>query len=371
MNQFVQSLCSPLTGNFMSATSILVKKQLEDALCNHRIAKAGELINTHTPEFAYFIANKLNKSEQNFQEKQKESFREIIGFINGSSDHITLEIPYDGQGMRILGKAYHESIKICGKLDSLNIMTEKTNITYKSQDFGMLGRRWFDGSAVNTIHIGQDKLPLLVSDGQFYFEKKQPELLDYNVESLRSQLQQSFNILSEVSPEYHLWVILNLREVLPLKRLNPNGTLSGTSLLLPGHIAITNRASVVETINMLVHETSHLFFHILHLSIPLVDNNAPAHFSILKNTTRPLQNILLGYHAFVNVYIVLSMLKSSQFKEALDNELSKNLEHVLKYLQQLEAALNQNKQFLLEQSGLVMFETLKVILKEYKLHSGA
>lgn len=179
-------------------------------------------------------------------------------------------------------------------------------------------------------------------------------------------MQASFNTLAEISPSYYLWVILNLREILPLKRLKPNGTVSETSMLLPGHISITNNASVVETINMLVHETSHLYFHLLHLSVPLVDSHAPMYYSILKDTKRPLQNILLGYHAFVNVYVVLCLLNSAGDKELSHKELNDHLEHVFNYLMQLEAALNKNKQYLKEESGLVMFETLKALLNEYR-----
>lgn len=365
MKRIIESVCSPGSENFMSGISLLVKRQLADANFRCEVNPEIGVISTHLPEFAPFIAEKVLKNSGADQAEYHGYIRKLIEFLNGDLDSVSLDVSPKKNALRLLGKTYNQNLRVTGKDKNLTVETNNELISYNSRDFGLLGKRWFNSQSVDTIFVGQDKLPLLISDGRFHFEECEPRRFDFDIEAFRLQLQASFDALLGVSPSYYLWVILNLREILPLKRLKPNGTVSETSMLLPGHIAITNRASIIETINMLVHETSHLYFHVLHLSVPLVESHAPMHHSVLKNTKRPLQNLLLGYHAFVNVYAVLSLMHSYSEKMGLYKELHDHLDHVFNYLIQLETALEQNKQYLKEESGLVMFETLKKLFKEY------
>lgn len=171
MNQLIQSLCSPQTSNFMSATSLLVKKQLADVLCESCRMEGEDVVNTHTPEFAFFVANKVLKDKEGDQQDMQ---RKIIGFLNGSIKSVTFDVEPGENSLRLLGKTYSQNVQITGKDDLLIIKTDNESLSYQSRDFGMLGKRWFNNSVTDTIFIGQDKVPLLISDGTFHFEKKKP-----------------------------------------------------------------------------------------------------------------------------------------------------------------------------------------------------
>ena len=56
----------------------------------------------------------------------------------------------------------------------------------------------------------------------------------------------------------------------------------------------------------------------------MVKEGAPEVFSVLKNTSRPLDKVLLGFHAFANMRLALGFLRANpeglELKELADHE---------------------------------------------------
>jgi HEXXH motif-containing protein len=131
------------------------------------------------------------------------------------------------------------------------------------------------------------------------------------------QLTGALALLGEVAPEYRAWVLCLLKEVTPIRRPGEHMISSGSSALRPGGIDLAIPASPTETVEMLVHECSHQFLHLGSWFGALVSKDARPHYSPLKGCERPLERIVLGYHAFGNVLLAYAQLRERGHAEAL------------------------------------------------------
>ena len=114
-------------------------------------------------------------------------------------------------------------------------------------------------------------------------------------------LSAALDLLFASAPEYYSWVTEIVKHIAiidaPDERLH-----SCSSLLCWGAIAVSPCTSPLRTCEMLVHEASHQYFHLLSRLFPPVEQDAEF-YSPLKNKLRPLSKLMLGYHAFANVYL--------------------------------------------------------------------
>ena len=134
---------------------------------------------------------------------------------------------------------------------------------------------------------------------------------------IAEQISDALALLEEAAPEYRAWVLCLLREVTPIRRPGDNALASGSSALRPGGIDIAISASATETAEMLIHECSHQYLHMVSWFGALVTEAAQPHYSPLKRRERPLEKILLGYHAFGNVMLAYAQLRAHGHAEAL------------------------------------------------------
>lgn len=127
--------------------------------------------------------------------------------------------------------------------------------------------------------------------------------------AFNEQIEEAFELLQSVVPEYYLWTASILREVVAKTRPAPNATSSGSFLHNFGVVELCTPANVLETAEMLTHECSHQHYHLASWFTKMVADDAPDGYSILKNTARPLERILLGFHAFGNVLLMYHLLR--------------------------------------------------------------
>jgi HEXXH motif-containing protein len=149
----------------------------------------------------------------------------------------------------------------------------------------------------------------------YWYPGASPMNLTPDREASRRTIEETLATLEEHLPPSYLWVSLLLAELVPLREPKPGTTNSGSSGSWPGHVYLS-QASVLQTIIMLVHECSHQYFHLLLWNASLVVDGAPEVYSVLKQTRRPLSKLLLGYHAFANVLLVLARLR--ELKTGID-----------------------------------------------------
>jgi HEXXH motif-containing protein len=111
----------------------------------------------------------------------------------------------------------------------------------------------------------------------------------------------AIDVLGTHVPIYRDWVKRPLRDVILLD--GSDGRLrSGSFSRLPGTIYLSAVDHPARLAEMLVHEASHQYFHVLSLVGDVDDGSDKAeHFSPVVKEGRSIRMILFAYHAFANV----------------------------------------------------------------------
>jgi HEXXH motif-containing protein len=129
------------------------------------------------------------------------------------------------------------------------------------------------------------------------------KVVDGDVYSLPERLQLSLELLSVQSPRYYRWVTALLRAVAPWS--NPLNSLpggSGSSNLLPGTVAISASPAREPMIDSLIHEVCHHYFYLALKLGKMARDSERLFYNPVLRCDRPIEMILLAFHAFANVY---------------------------------------------------------------------
>lgn len=114
---------------------------------------------------------------------------------------------------------------------------------------------------------------------------------------------QALQLLAATSPAYVTWVDRVLRDLVPLKG-RPGIFNSGSEQYSPGVVCVCDHPYRWPLAEMLVHECSHQYLHLINRLGPLDDgSDTSLHYSPFRNKLRPLFFILVAYHAFANVLL--------------------------------------------------------------------
>jgi HEXXH motif-containing protein len=118
-------------------------------------------------------------------------------------------------------------------------------------------------------------------------------------------------VLDDYAPEYVTWIARVLRSAIPL-RSDGHRTTSGSWLSAPGLIHVSADVRPAALAELLVHEATHQYFLILRRLGPVDDgSDRGLHYSPLTKTKRPIERILLGYHAFANILLLYRLLQAA------------------------------------------------------------
>jgi HEXXH motif-containing protein len=110
-------------------------------------------------------------------------------------------------------------------------------------------------------------------------------------------------MLRRAAPPYWPWVRRVVRGIIPIGGSDAM-LRSGSSATRPGLIGVSFPASPAAIAEMLVHEASHQYFHLLaRLQRPDDGTDPQLYYSPVKRTGRPIRAILVAYHAFANVLL--------------------------------------------------------------------
>jgi hypothetical protein len=111
----------------------------------------------------------------------------------------------------------------------------------------------------------------------------------------------AFNIIGSSAPEYMEWIGHVLRAIVFLGPQD-GSTVSHSSELRPGMIAISHPVNIPHLSAQLVHECSHQYFFLLQHEVFLTDYTSERlYVSPLREEPRPLVLALLALHASVNI----------------------------------------------------------------------
>lgn len=228
---------------------------------------------------------------------------------------------------------------------------------------------WLRDAEEDLIPLGSAAL-CVRADGKWvdHWDADAPkDIYSGNLEPFRQQIADAAAALERCAPIYFVWVTTLLRELVPLSADSLfGGTSSRSFVFCPGQIHFSTPATLLQTVNMMVHECSHQYFHMVQWSVPVVKEGAPDVFSVLKNTNRPLEKVLLGFHAFANMRLALDILRSNpdgiDLKELGEHELD-----VTSIVNSLDAGLQQYADEHLEPAGQALYLPLRAKLVSAEL----
>lgn len=215
------------------------------------------------------------------------------------------------------------------------------------------------------VHWGSASL-CTMSKGEWvqYWENENPRgplASDWN--NFRKELEHTLSILEAEVPHIYLWTSCLIKEVVPLADPGDGATNSRSFGLWPGQIQMSDGATFLNQVNMLVHECSHQYFHLARWFDTLVELDAPNVYSVLKDTERPLEKVLLGFHAFGNVWLTLKLLSKSNAKIDV-NEMERQEIHVRNYVSALDGQLQKHCSPYIRPAGQAIYFPLRTRLAE-------
>jgi HEXXH motif-containing protein len=152
--------------------------------------------------------------------------------------------------------------------------------------------------------------------------------------------QQTIEFLQTYAPAYVPWVLRVLRLAIPLQQ-QPESSTSGSSADAPGLMHLSFTSNPRHLGESLIHEATHQYLHILRWTGAIDDgSDQRLHYSPLKRCGRPLEFIVVAFHAVINILLY--------YRECLrngapdDGYFARNQPIVLDQARQLAEALRGN-----------------------------
>lgn len=131
----------------------------------------------------------------------------------------------------------------------------------------------------------------------------QPALHDRDAQ-FGANLEAALLVIRRHAPEYFEWVARVLRTVTPAHP-EEHRQISSSQASLPGEVKLSYPATATSTAEMLVHECSHQYMHIMCRMNDLSNgSDGKLYYSPAKGTTRPIEAIAIAYHAFANIALL-------------------------------------------------------------------
>lgn len=134
-----------------------------------------------------------------------------------------------------------------------------------------------------------------------------------------SEISEGLDLMARVDPGYDVWVRRLLNTLILTSRLE-NRTCSGSWSDTSGTVYMSQPNSLLEVGEVLIHECAHQHFHLACRVSPMkTDAEKGRYFSPPVGRDRPLDMILIAYHAFANVL--------TYYERAFDMSLGDQLSH--------------------------------------------
>ena len=385
---FFESLSNPYHGNFFATAEKLSVRQFNRTVnsANREIEQLGlklvefdvdavESENLSTicwsPEVgsAQFGLYRENPTED--MAKWLSCQLRIAGFLYGLISRIefegTIESPIVAAGHLIK----EPFVKVVGSGEHLTICNEDTVILQLEKlSMPNVLPIWVSSRSEEVIQFGSASVVILSrGDWVDIWENETPRVpLTSDWSQFRAEIEETTAFLESESPHYYVWASALIREVVPLADPGGGSTTSRSFGLWPGQIQMSAGASLLGQISMLIHECSHQYFHMARWFDFLVTDDAPEVYSVLKETNRPFEKLLLGFHAFGNVWLAFNSIRGS--KSVIDGgEMARQEKHVRNYVESLDEQLQERYRQFLTDAGTAIYLPLRQALVEHGLMS--
>lgn len=168
----------------------------------------------------------------------------------------------------------------------------------------------FDGSSSVRCQNASMEFLWGYSVDEAILEPADATLLPGNVRSACASLEEALNIVKEAGAIYIQWVERLVRQVTIVESDQGGRLSSRSSALRPANIEMAAPGNALHLAELFVHEAAHQHFHLGALlgSYIKPDHEETIVYSALKGTKRPLERMLLAFHAIGNIYLFLDEL---------------------------------------------------------------
>jgi hypothetical protein len=113
-------------------------------------------------------------------------------------------------------------------------------------------------------------------------------------------LMRANHALRSTLPAAYAWYSGMTQVIVPLSAGGSGQFRSGSVSEIPGLVVVEITASYLLTLEALIHETAHLYFHFKELANPLIGTDGlKLYTSPLRVDPRPIRGIFLAYHALI------------------------------------------------------------------------
>jgi len=227
-----------------------------------------------------------------------------------------------------------KKIHVWRRGDSCGVMADDKSIAFPSGP----NDRVSGHSNLATIQSPNIKLTLLTPEAAAHIGCPPPPQLSPDDAALANEnFLAAAHLLERYAPMFARWVGRVLTFVSPIEA--PPGLMrSGSSRQWPSVAEISFRCDAAAIAEMLVHEATHHHFNILMMVDPVTDgSDGRLYYSPIRKCERPIEMILLAYHAFANVLLYYRECQRAGLED--DGYCKRNEQELLPDLRELERAL--------------------------------
>jgi hypothetical protein len=260
----------------------------------------------------------------------------------------------------VLPRATHFHTRVDGR--SVTIQTQFNGEAPQKCDFTSDGPNWSAPSGLVSypeLPMERNRLTFLLFEPLYSpeFSFLQEELLPKSAwPGVPARFEESLHILRSAVPEYLTWVDRTMRNIIPLRGGDSGTITSGSTKADPGTCHISSGSNALALAEMLVHEATHQYYHLLTRVAPVHDgSDTKLYYSPFKRSGRPIQYILIAYHAFANVLLFTRACMQAGVAD-LEGYLATNEAELLPQLLQLEEGLKETHA--LTRVGLSLWDPL-------------
>lgn len=290
----------------------------------------------------------------------------LAAFASGLVDDLDIELAgAPDRWLTVGGRSLRgERLRFAGRAGNLAVTgaAGETVLRLDRIDREALDPVWTRSDADDLVRIGSAGMAV-VGGGEYIDQWDAPDFeLAPATPAFRAQIEEAAALLEECLPVTYVWIAAVLREIGVFA--NPGGgTRSSSSVKNPGHVRMSAGASLLQTVNMLVHECSHQYFYLTQLAARITRPGAPEVYSVLKRTARPFDRVLLGFHAFGNVLLVHDALLEG--RHPVDRrEVERERTFTRQLVTGLDASLHGGWEEQLEEAGVELYLPLRRRLVE-------
>jgi HEXXH motif-containing protein len=181
---------------------------------------------------------------------------------------------------------------------------------------------------VSQVRFGRAGVRIVGSGFQrVYPFKSLADISDLDAGDVASMLRETASLLEQYAPRYLDWVATALAAVVPLGRpgddLFQSFSLRGVNAV----VFASFPAPPLKLAELLVHETSHQYYHFAQYRTTFSNGkDEKLYYSPYVQKGRPIERILIGYHAFANVVLFYRACLAAGMRDGSDAA-AKEIEH--------------------------------------------